>query len=264
MRFAILGSGSDGNGLVVEAAPTITQAQPTRVLVDCGFGLRHTMERLARLQLRPEDLAAIVLTHEHDDHASGAFKFAQRYQIPVWLTAGTLRGCKNYLRESVELHLFDSHTRFSIGALELCPYPVPHDACEPTQFVFNDGHHRLGLLTDAGQPTAHIIDSLQRLDALVLECNHDVQMLADSNYPLSLKRRIGGAYGHLSNDHAAQILAALDQSRLQHVIAAHLSQSNNTPDHARLALSHVLNTQASEIQVACQNDGLGWRSLIAA
>lgn len=258
----MLGSGSDGNGLVVEAAAALSASAPTRILIDCGFGIRHTVERLARLDLQPSDLSAIVLTHEHDDHASGAFKFGRRYGIPVWLTAGTLRGCKTYLCENVTLHRFDSHRPFSIGALELRPYPVPHDACEPTQFVFSDGHHALGLLTDAGRPTDHIIASLNGVDALVLECNHDAQMLANSNYPPSLKRRIGGEYGHLSNDDAAQILAAMDQSRLRYVIAAHLSQSNNTPEHARLALAQALNTRPDEVEVACQREGLGWRSLM--
>ncbi len=274
MRFAILGSGSDGNGLVVEAAaaafpsvyPSVSPVSsdalhPTRILVDCGFGIRDTVDRLARLELVPEQLDAIVLTHEHDDHASGAFKFAHRFNLPVWLTAGTLRGCKNYLRAGVPLELFDSHTPFAIGGLALQPVAVPHDACEPTQFVFSDGVHRLGLLTDAGRSTAHMIAAFSGVDALVLECNHDAQMLADSNYPATLKRRIGGAFGHLSNAEAGAILAALEQDRLQHVIAAHLSRSNNTPQLARTALMRAWSGAVREVEVACQTEGLGWRVL---
>jgi len=267
VRFAILGSGSDGNGLVVEAAAAVSSgpsvARNTRLLIDCGFGTRDTVERLARLGLAPEQLDAIVLTHEHDDHASGAFKFARRFGLPVWLTAGTLRGCKNYLREGVALELFDSHLPFTIGGIELQPVAVPHDACEPTQFVFSDGVHRLGLLTDAGRPTAHMITAFSGVDALVLECNHDTQMLADSSYPVTLKRRIGGEFGHLSNVAAGSILAALEQGRLQHVIAAHLSRSNNTPQLARAALADALCCAAQEVEVACQTTGLGWRTLLS-
>jgi len=262
VRFAILGSGSDGNGLVVEAAAVVSASRPTRILVDCGFGLRETARRLTRWGLNPNDLDAIVLTHEHDDHASGAFKFGRRHDIPVWATAGTLRGSRGYLCEGVTVRLFDSHAPFSIGALELKPYTVPHDACEPTQFVFGDGCHSLGLLTDAGKPTSHIVASLRRVDALILECNHDQQMLADSSYPYPLKRRIGGEYGHLSNADAAQILAAIDQSGLQHVIAAHLSRTNNTPALARAALAGAW-SGAGDIEVACQEEGLSWRTIAA-
>ncbi|TAK90054.1 MAG: MBL fold metallo-hydrolase [Burkholderiaceae bacterium] len=257
MRFTILGSGSEGNGLVVEAGA----AHPTRILVDCGFGLRDLIARLARVELTPEQIDAIVLTHEHDDHASGAFKFAHGYDIPVWLTAGTLRGCRNYLRDGVRLRPFDAHLPFVIGDLTVQPVAVPHDACEPTQFVFSDGVRRLGLLTDAGRPTAHITAAFSGVDALILECNHDVQMLAQSRYPESLKRRIGGEFGHLSNTEAGTILASLDRSKLKHVIAAHLSQVNNTPLHARNALAEVLSCKVDEVEVACQADGLGWRAL---
>jgi phosphoribosyl 1,2-cyclic phosphodiesterase len=261
VRFAILGSGSEGNGLVVEAAAVVSGGRPTRILVDCGFGIRETVRRLERAGLVPADLDAIVLTHEHDDHASGAFKFGRRYDIPVWLTAGTLRGSKSYLCEGVVTRIFDSHTPFSIGALKLNPFTVPHDACEPTQFVFGDGVQLLGLLTDAGRPTSHIVDSLHGVNALILECNHDIQMLAASSYPASLKRRIGGEYGHLSNAAAAAILAAIDQSNLQHVVAAHLSQSNNTARHARDALSAAL-VLKREVEVACQFEGLSWRNIV--
>ncbi len=135
MRFASLGSGSAGNALVIEV-------DQTRVMLDCGFGLKETQARLARLQLQPSDIHGIVITHEHDDHASGAFKFAAKFNIPLWLTYGTLKMVDRYLpnQHQLQLNIVDSHSVFSIQALEVHPFPVPHDAREPIQCVFQMGH----------------------------------------------------------------------------------------------------------------------------
>ncbi len=140
---------------------------------------------------------------------------------------------------------------------------MPHDAREPIQYVISDGRARLGVLTDAGQSTPHLVRSLGGCDALVLECNHDRAMLAGSSYPYSLKQRIGGAYGHLSNQTAAEILSALDRSRLQRIVGAHLSQQNNTPELAREALESALGGIGPEIMIACQEDGFGWLDIDA-
>jgi phosphoribosyl 1,2-cyclic phosphodiesterase len=156
---------------------------------------------------------------------------------------------------------FDSHERFAIGALEIEPIPVPHDAREPVQFVVGDGEHRLGVLTDLGVSTRHVESSLSGCDALVLECNHDAGMLADSDYPYPLKQRIAGRLGHLDNEAAAALLASLDTSRLRHIVAAHLSQQNNTPDRARAALARALNCTPEWIGIADQADGFAWRDL---
>jgi phosphoribosyl 1,2-cyclic phosphodiesterase len=145
-----------------------------------------------------------------------------------------------------------------IGELEILPYTVPHDAREPVQFVVTSGRHRLGVLTDAGQPTAHLIAALGGCDALLLECNHDRQLLADSPYPPSLKARIGGPYGHLSNEHAAEILRALDRGRLNKVVGAHLSQQNNTPALAQAAIASVVEKEQVEVLIASQEEGFGW------
>lgn len=254
MKFASLGSGSDGNALLISGASGGTR---TTVMLDCGFAIRETERRLARLGVTPAELSAIVVTHEHQDHVSGVFKFARRHRVPVWLTFGTYsmvqRDC-----DGVELHFCRDGDRLALGDLELAPYTVPHDAREPVQYVASDGRNRLGVLTDAGQSTPHLLAALAACDALVLECNHDRQMLADSSYPPSLKQRIGGAYGHLSNDTSAEILAALDRSRLKTVIGAHLSQRNNLPELARAALATALDAQPSEVSIACQQEGFGW------
>ena len=254
MRFASLGSGSEGNGLVVESGGT-------RLLVDCGFGLADTVARLARLGIDAEAIDAILVTHEHDDHVGGVGRFARKFKKPVWLTYGTLQASVTPLAGVADVHIFDCHQRFTINAIEVEPYTVPHDAREPSQFVFGDGNVRLGLLTDAGSQTVHMREVLNRLDAFVLECNHDPALLQNSSYPEKLKQRIGGRFGHLSNDAAAGLLSSLDRSRLKHIIAAHLSQKNNRSELAVAALATVLACEEDWICVADQLHGFSWREI---
>lgn len=255
MRFASLGSGSEGNGLVIEARDGNSIC---RVLLDCGFSLKEVVRRLARLGLTPDDLDAILVTHEHGDHIGGVFRLASRYSIPVWASHGTLLAFSADERAELEVRICCSHTPFVVGGLEVFPFPVPHDAREPVQFVLSDGRVRLGVLTDTGMMTAHIVNSLGGCDALMLECNHDREMLRLSRYPQSLKARIGGDYGHLANDTAARIVEALDRSRLRHLVGAHLSHQNNTPDLARAALAGALGASVAEIRIADQQEGLDW------
>jgi phosphoribosyl 1,2-cyclic phosphodiesterase len=254
MRFASLGSGSEGNGLVVEAGDT-------RILIDCGFRVRDTVARLARLGLSPDSIDAILVTHEHADHAGGVAAFAARYRIPVWLTFGTLDMMDERITRIARVCGFDSHDAFAIGPIEVRPFPVPHDAREPVQFVVGDGARRLGVLTDIGVTTRYVEASLSGCDALVLECNHDLGMLEDGDYPWPLKQRIASRLGHLHNEAAAELLAALDTSRLRHIIAAHLSQQNNTPEKARAALAQALDCTPDWIGIAEQDNGFGWRDL---
>lgn len=253
IRFASLGSGSSGNGLLVESGAT-------RLMVDCGFGLREVTARLHRLGLEPAGLTGILVTHEHTDHMGGVFRLARRHRLPVWLTYGTLMAGAA-AAEGAECRVIDSHEQLAIGDLEVFPYPVPHDAREPVQYVFSDGDLRLGLLTDAGEATTHIRAMLSGCDGLVLECNHDARMLANSNYPPSLKRRIAGRYGHLENQAAARLLADIDTSRLQHLVAAHLSERNNLPELAVRALAATMDCTEDWIAVADQNQGFAWREL---
>ncbi|HET6725558.1 MAG TPA: MBL fold metallo-hydrolase [Gammaproteobacteria bacterium] len=252
MRFASLGSGSRGNGTLIEADGAC-------LLVDCGFSVSETEQRLARLGRSASDIDAILVTHEHADHVRGVARLAARYGISVRATAGTLGACGRYQIEHAEA--FSAHEGFSIGGLEVTPIAVPHDAREPTQFVFSDGNRRLGLLTDAGHITAHIMRSLALCDALILECNHDEAMLARGPYPPSVKRRVGGLLGHLSNNQAAALLQDIDISRLQHLVAAHLSEQNNTVVQARAALAGAVGCEPDWIGVADQEGGLDWREL---
>ena len=255
MRFASLGSGSKGNALLIEA-------DGTRLLLDCGFGLKEVTARLFRLGVVPSELDAILVTHEHDDHDGGVARLAVRYELPVYLTYGTLVAMGEEGRAIPETVLIDTSTPFSIGAIEVRPYPVPHDAREPVQFVLSDGATTLGVLTDTGRPTPHIARALSGVHALVLECNHDLSMLLNGPYPAQLKERIAGRLGHLANAASADIVRAMDCRRLQHVIAAHLSEMNNTPDLARTALAAALNCEEDWIGVATQEEGFGWRQIL--
>jgi len=256
MRFASLGSGSAGNALVVEV-------KQTRLMLDCGFSVKETVARLARLSLVPEDLAGVVITHEHDDHAGGAFKFAAKHKIPVWLTYGTLKMVSRYMpnQHDLQLNIIDSHRAFDIADIQVQPYPVPHDAREPIQCVFSDGNHKLGVLTDVGRTTPHIEEKLSACNALVLECNHDSSMLQSGPYSWTLKKRVGGDLGHLENSDSANLLSKLDNSQLQHIVAAHLSAKNNTPKLAMSALAKVLGCEDDWIGIADQLLGFDWRMI---
>ena len=255
MRFACLGSGSRGNALIVERGRT-------RLMLDCGYPARETERRLARLGLSAADLAGILVTHEHSDHTAGACKFARKHGLPLWMTHGTLTGLPGDVSALPQINIIDSHGPFAVGELQLLPFPVPHDAREPAHFVFSDGAHRLGVLTDTGSSTSHIEAMLSGCDALVLECNHDLELLMNGDYPPALKARVAGRYGHLDNQSSAGLLAALDGSRLQHLIAAHLSQHNNTPDLACQALAQVMGCAPGWIGVADQDEGFGWREIV--
>lgn len=257
LRFASLGSGSEGNALIVEVTVAATT---TRVMMDCGFGLAETEARLARVGLDAEALDAIVVTHEHSDHIGGVARFARKHKIPVWLTHGTAKVLRESSLPTALLHYVDPHEVFAVGDMEVTPYYVPHDANEPVQYVFSDGASRLGVLTDTGTLTAHIESTLSGCDALVLECNHDLDMLMSGPYPVSLKRRVAGKFGHLDNATSAGLLRRIDCARLKHLIAAHLSKSNNTPELARAALAGAMGCAEDWIGIADQAEGFAWRS----
>lgn len=250
MRFLSLGSGSRGNATLIDAGGT-------RLLIDCGFSLRQFERRLAGTGIAAGELDAILVTHEHADHVRGVGAVARRHGIPVWTTAGTWRAADG--GEVPDLHLFTAHAGgFPIGAVKVRPYAVPHDAREPVQYVFEHGGRRLGMLTDTGALTPHIIDSLRGLDALILECNHDPLMLAKGPYPPALQARVGGRLGHLSNGQAAELLTRLGHHGLHRVVAAHLSEKNNHPDLARAALCGVSESLAQRLSLLAQDQVSAW------
>ncbi len=255
MQFASLGSGSRGNCTLIEV-------DGTAILVDCGFSMRETERRLQRLSREVNQVSAILVTHEHGDHVRGVASLAKKYNIPVWSSRGTAKAAKlETLIESGLWNCIDIHQQFEINAIHIQPVPVPHDAREPCQFVFSDGDWRLGVLTDTGSITPYIEEQYSACDAFILEANHDQEMLANGAYPPSLKQRVGGNFGHLNNSQAKDLLNAIDISRLQYLVASHISDKNNTVALARDKMSEALDAEASWIDVASQDEGLDWRVL---
>ncbi|AMO21901.1 MBL fold metallo-hydrolase [Ramlibacter solisilvae] len=254
IRCKSLGSGSTGNATVVQAREG---AQVTHLLVDCGLGIRQLDKRLLQAGLTAAQVDALFITHEHADHIGCARQFALRQNIPVYMSHGTyaaigqpdLGGLLRLVADGVPL---------VVGAMEVRPFTVPHDAREPLQLSCGDGATRLGLLTDLGHASAHVLEQLAGCATLLLECNHDGGLLAASSYPAFLKRRIGGDWGHLDNEAAADIARALRTSGLKQVVAAHLSEQNNRPDLAREALAAAMGCDPADIAVADGPSGCGW------
>ena len=249
MRFCALGSGSRGNSLLVQTGNTC-------VMIDNGFSVRETERRLAEKLISPDQINAILVTHEHSDHINGVGAFARKYQISVIATRGTL-SCSR-LGKLEHIKTINCHSTFEINDLFIEPFPVPHDAAEPCQFVLGDGNRRFALLTDTGTTTPHIEQQVSGCDALVLECNHDLTLLEQGDYPYSVKIRVAGDYGHLNNQQAAELLQQIDASSLQHLVAAHISEKHNSHELARRALSSALACPEHWIAVADQASGIDW------
>jgi len=254
IRFTSLGSGSAGNALLVERGQT-------RLLVDCGFAVRDLVVRLLSRQCTPEELSGILVTHEHGDHISGVFRLARKFGLPVWLTHGTWVASRESDAD-LDIRIIDSDRSLTIGDWEVLPFTVPHDARQPVQYLFAAEGRKLGVLTDIGEITPHVCDVLSGCSGLVLEFNHDAGMLARSTYPASLKRRIGGRFGHLENDAAGALLSRIDCSRLQHLVAAHLSERNNCETLVRAAIARSIGCELDWPVVATPDSGFDWRCLV--
>ena len=253
MRFASLGSGSKGNATLIESG---AGSKDTRILLDCGFSVVEFESRLSKLEREAHSITAIVITHEHSDHVSGAGRLSRKYNIPVWLTVGTFNACRD--NKFYKTNFLDCHNPFQIEDIALDPFPVPHDAKEPCQFIFSDGDSRLGIVTDLGSHSPHVVCSLSNLDALLLECNYDRELLLNGPYPNSLKQRVVGDYGHLDNKQSADLLNKIDTSKLKHVVGMHVSEKNNLPEYAQAALSRGLNCKPQDVLLACQKNGFDW------
>lgn len=250
LSFASLGSGSKGNG-------TLVRAGDTQILLDCGFTLKETERRLARLDLSPEQLTAIFVTHEHSDHISGVGPLARKYHIPVYLTAGTWHSGR--IGDVPHVELIPSHGHIQLAALTISPVAVPHDAREPVQYIFQSEGKTLGVLTDLGSLTPQVTDHYADCDALMLEANHCPVMLDYGPYPQSLKQRVSSDWGHLSNQQTDAFLSTLSKP-LKYLVLAHLSEQNNS----RAKVQQVLEAQlqkADNVLFACQHQGFNWLSI---
>ncbi len=255
LRFKSLGSGSSGNATLVQARDGTTL---THVLVDCGLGVRELARRLGEAGLLPDQVDALFITHEHGDHIGSARSLALRQRIPVWMSAGTYAAIGEPDFEGL-LRLARDGDAIGIGDLQLHPFTVPHDAREPLQLHCTDGATRLGILTDLGHVTPHVLSKLAGCRSLLLECNHDSDMLANGPYPHFLKRRIASDWGHLANRVAGETAARLQATGLREVVAAHLSKTNNHPSLARLALAGAMGCEPGDIAVADAVTGTPWR-----
>ncbi len=248
MRFASLGSGSKGNATLVGAGDTL-------LMVDCGFSVRETIRRLDRLAVLPEQLDAILVTHEHTDHCAGVATLSRRFGIPVYLSHGT--ASTGRCDGSHELKCFNSEDSFSVGCVDVRAVTVPHDAAEPCQFLLSWETQTLGILTDLGSVTPHVLESFRDCHSLLLEFNHDLPMLQAGTYPPALKRRVGGDWGHLNNDQAARLLQQLGGARAGHLVVAHISEKNNSRQRAEEALLSVLDSLDGVVW-AQQGEGFDW------
>ncbi len=250
MRVAVLGSGSRGNAVVVES-------EGRRVLVDAGFSCRQLELRLEILGIEPGQIDALLLTHEHGDHCRGAELFARRYGVRVWGTQGTLDAVSLPAPGSA----YCSGERFEIAGFEVVPFAIPHDAREPVGLVLEDtAGRRMGLAADLGSRTRLAWARLQELDLLILETNHDLEMLRGGPYPWVLKQRVAGRHGHLSNREAAEGIEDLVCDRLQQIVLYHLSQTNNLPALAAATVGEALESCGSEATtiVSVQDQPTSW------
>ncbi|MFT7242824.1 MAG: phosphoribosyl 1,2-cyclic phosphodiesterase [Candidatus Azotimanducaceae bacterium] len=249
MRVASLGSGSKGNGTLIDDGNTC-------VLIDLGFTLKETERRLERLGVSPLDIDAVLVTHEHADHIHGVGPFARKFKRPVYLTRGTHSNSK--VGVLPHHRTVNCHKPFVIGTLGIEPVPVPHDAREPCQYIVSSGGLKVGVLTDLGHITRYVTEQYSLCHALLLECNHDVEMLDQGPYPYTLKQRVGGPHGHLNNEQAAGLLADIELEHLRHLIISHVSEQNNAPHLAEAAVTAMLSGWQGSLKVANQNEGFDW------
>ncbi len=254
MRVAALGSGSKGNA-------TLVCHNDMLVLVDCGFSLAETRRRMARLGCSPEDLSAVLLTHEHSDHVKGVSVLARATGVPVYATTGTWRGMSPAACKGVKQETLRHGERLDLGALRVMPLAVPHDAREPVQFLLKAGSRKLGILTDLGSVTDTLVQAYAACHALLLESNHDPHMLAQGSYPWSLKQRVVGDRGHLSNAQAAAFLDRLESNALQHLVLCHMSEKNNSPARVQAAFARAALPPDTSLQIACQAEGFSWLTI---
>ena len=250
MKFASLGSGSKGNA-------TIIDTEHGCLMIDCGFSIKETARRLERVGKSPQDISAILVTHEHSDHWKGVLPFASKFSIDVYATAGCYRAVNVSPSTSKLLKVICSHSEFMINNVHVLPVPVPHDANEPVQYIFSYDQYRLGILTDVGNITPYIVEQYNNCSGLLVEANHDIELLQAGAYPKFLKDRVAGQWGHLNNHQTASLLSAIDQQSIQKLVIGHISESNNNSARVKQAIEDVF-PRSEKIIYANQNEGFDW------
>ena len=253
LRFRVIGSGSSGNATLVEA-------DGTRVLLDAGLGPRELAERLQSAGVDPASISAVVLSHEHQDHARGAVSFSRKWGVRIWASRGTYAAAGLGAEEIAGFDVIEPGVERTVGALSVTGVPLPHDAAGPMGFVVKAGECSLGHATDFGHISRKLVDGFKRCDAVLIESNYDPGLLRDGSYPWSLKERIFGAWGHLSNQDCARYLAQGLGESCRTVVLAHLSQKNNHPELARAAAEEALARRGrTEVRLEVTGpEGTGW------
>jgi len=246
LAVCVLASGSRGNAVFISGPDTA-------ILVDAGLSGIEIERRLATIGVSPRSLDAIVISHEHTDHVRGAGILCRRHKLPLYITARTHRAALSQLGGINECRYFACGQSFSINTLTIHPFSLSHDAQDPSGFTFQSGGVKAGLATDLGVATAMVKEHLKGCGALILEANHDAEMLLNGSYPWPVKQRIKSRNGHLSNDDSMRLLAELDHKELSHVVLAHLSHENNTPERALATVGAALRDSRVSLSVALQD-----------
>ena len=258
LELCVLASGSSGNAIYVAT-------ENTRLLIDAGLSAKQIEQRLESIGVTPSSLSAICLSHEHSDHTNGVRVLQKRHHIPIYANQPTANTLKRVPKgDEINFHIFQTGAPFSIGSLTLEPFHIPHDASEPVGFRISNATTHIGVVTDIGMSTHLVTEKLKGCSCLVIEANHDVDLLREAPRPWSLKQRIRSRQGHLSNLEAAQLISASATDQLKHVILAHLSSDCNTPEtalntvHSQLRLEKI-NHLTLEVSRAKEPTAI-WRS----
>jgi len=249
LQVASLGSGSGGNALLVRSATTL-------LLLDCGFTLKETTARLAKLNLSPANIDAVLISHEHGDHIRGVGPLSRKFAKPVWLTHGTFNALRD--QRFTHVNLISAQQDFQIGDSHIDPFPTPHDAAESCQYVFGHAGVRFACVTDLGTCTPHVEEKLSGIDGLLVESNYDEAMLSNGPYPISLQARIRSDFGHLGNVQAGQLVKRLDHAGMQTILLGHLSEQNNTDEAAANTMSDYLPAGDTRVTFLQQHSCSAW------
>jgi len=246
IQLCLLASGSRGNALYLSDGDT-------NLLVDAGLSGKEIERRMALRDLRPQDLDAIVVSHEHSDHIQGVGVLARRFHLPIFMSPGTFEAAHGQLGKIAKMEAFGCGESFPIGRWTIRPFATSHDAQDSAGFTFQQNGLKIGLATDLGAATALVREHLKECQVLILEANHDLEMLETGPYPWHLKQRIKSRLGHLSNVASRDLIEELLHERLEQIILAHLSQTNNTPEKALDIVAPVLNNHRARLSVAVQD-----------
>lgn len=252
LEVASLGSGSSGNATLVRTANTT-------LLIDCGFTLKETLKRMASLGVAPSDLTAVLISHEHSDHVKGIGPLSRKFGVPIYLTHGTFRRLKDDRLLAYEL--FHAHAPFTLGDIEVDPFPTPHDAAESCQFILRNNNVSFVVATDMGVCPPFVLSKLAGVNGVLIECNYDDNMLRNGPYPPSLQHRIRGNFGHLGNLQAGPVVRAIDHAALETILLGHLSEKNNTEQCALDAVLSSVSRNPERVEVLKQHAASRWYAI---